>query len=370
MPLPMFRENKSRPSDPAPVILAVAAGKGGVGKSTVAVNLALALKLKGFKIGLMDTDVYGPSARKMLPEDKLPSQKDSFIMPAECKGIKMISMAYFRKDNEASVVRAPIANQIIAQFIEKVQWGELDFLIIDFPPGTGDIQLTLSQKAKLSGAVMVTTPQEVAVMDVRKAINMFNQVNVPIIGIIENMSGYYHPKTKEILYLFGNGGGERLADEAGVPFLGRIPIDPELSRKGDLGESIFDDELMEPHSAAKAFLTLAEKIAVFKKEGFRNNAIDLQSVSLDQNHQILTLNWKDGEVIKYRLSELQQNCPCAGCVDENTGERLVDPAQIQPDVRALSISQVGRYAIKIDFSSGCCHGIYTFDMLKRKPLRS
>jgi len=260
MPLPMFQDDVSKFQKPINSTIAVAAGKGGVGKSTVAVNLALALKLKGYSVGLMDTDIYGPSVRKMLPEDLLPSQKGSMIIPALCQGIKMISMAYFRHEGEAAVVRAPIANQIVSQFIHKVEWGKLDYLIIDFPPGTGDIQLTLSQQAKLTGAVMVTTPQDVAVMDVRKAINMFSQVKVPIIGIVENMSGYYHAKTDELLYLFGKGGGEGLAQEIGAPFLGPVPIDPELSKKGDLGLSIFSDQNKPKHSAAEAFITISERL--------------------------------------------------------------------------------------------------------------
>lgn len=260
MPLPMFQDDPSKFKKPISNIIAIAAGKGGVGKSTVAVNLALALKLKGFSVGLMDADIYGPSIRKMLPEDRLPSQKGSTIVPSLCQGIRMISMAYFRHEGEASVVRAPIANQIVSQFINKVEWGNLDYLIIDFPPGTGDVQLTLSQQAKLTGAVMVTTPQEVAVMDVRKAINMFSQVKVPIIGVVENMSGYYHAKTDELLYLLGKGGGERLSQEAGVPFLGHIPIDPDLSNNGDLGLSIFSDQKKTRHSAVEAFMAISERL--------------------------------------------------------------------------------------------------------------
>jgi ATP-binding protein involved in chromosome partitioning len=208
---------------------------------------------------LMDTDVYGPSVRKMLPEDRMPSQKGEWISPALCEGIKMISMAYFRKEGEAAVVRAPIANGIVTQFISNVQWGELDYLLIDFPPGTGDVQLTLSQKANLTGAVMVTTPQEVAMMDVRKAMNMFSLVKVPIVGVIENMSGYTHPGTDEKIYLFGKGGGERLAGERGVPFLGPIPIDPELSLRSDQGRSIFiQEEGVCP--SAPAFLKIAKTV--------------------------------------------------------------------------------------------------------------
>ena len=180
MPLQMCPAKK-----PIQTILAIAAGKGGVGKSTVTVNLAIALQRKGYRVGVMDTDIYGPSVRQMLPEDRMPAQKGEILIPALCLGIKMISMAYFRKTDEAAAVRAPIANGVITQFIKNVEWGDLDFLLIDFPPGTGDVQLTLSQQANLSAAIVVTTPQEVALLDVRKAMHLFQQVQVPLLGIVE-----------------------------------------------------------------------------------------------------------------------------------------------------------------------------------------
>jgi ATP-binding protein involved in chromosome partitioning len=208
----------------------------------------------------MDTDIYGPSIRHMLPEDHLPSQKGEIIEPAVCFGMKMISMAYFRKENEAIAVRAPIANSLIAHFIKNVNWGALDILLIDFPPGTGDIQLTLSQQANLSGALMVTTPQEVAILDVRKAMSLFDQVKVPIVGIVENMSYYQTSNQSEPLYPFGKGGGERLASETGTPFLGEIPLDPIICRCGDEGKSLFlnDPEAIQP--ATQAFIRLAKNV--------------------------------------------------------------------------------------------------------------
>lgn len=260
MPLKMYPEKPPHPLSGVKHVIAIAAGKGGVGKSTVTVNLALALRHQGFSVGVLDADIYGPSIRKMLPEDRLPGQKGNLITPASCRGIQMISMAYFRKEKEAAAVRAPIANGVIAQFINNVVWGELDFLLIDFPPGTGDIQLTLSQQADLAGAIMVTTPQEVSTLDVRKAIHLFEQVQVPVIGIVENMSYYHHVATNEKLHLFGKGGGERLAAEAGVPFLGALPIDPELSKCGDQGKSIFDPENKEANTIAKHFSELSSQI--------------------------------------------------------------------------------------------------------------
>lgn len=174
-------------------IVAIAAGKGGVGKSTLALNAALYFQKKGCKVGLMDADLYGPSLQKMLPEELPPTQHAAIkerIVPAEARGIKLISMAYFLNPEHPTSVRAPIANGVIKQFIHLVDWGELDFLFIDFPPGTGDIQLTLVQEAMLSGAVIVTTPQEIALLDVSKTVAMFQQMQVPLVGVVENMSGF------------------------------------------------------------------------------------------------------------------------------------------------------------------------------------
>lgn len=258
MPLKIYSEKNDPPSRIKSVI-AIAAGKGGVGKSTVTVNLALALHHLGYSVGIMDTDIYGPSIRKMLPEERLPMQKGSVITPAKCQGIQMISMAFFRKEHESAAVRAPIANSIIAQFIKSVAWGSLDYLLIDFPPGTGDIQLTLTQQANLNGAIMVTTPQEVATLDVRKAMHLFEQLRVPIVGIVENMSYYKHP-SGEVLHLFGKGGGEKLCRDTGAPLLGMIPIDPEISRCGDKGLSIFSKQDQTLPSIAQCFIDLANEM--------------------------------------------------------------------------------------------------------------
>lgn len=267
MPLPFYHPQKDQDFSSAPLplasiaaVVAVAAGKGGVGKSTVAVHLALTLQERGYRVGIMDADIYGPSIRKMLPEDCFPLQKGTCIEPALCQGIKMISMAYFRNEGEATGVRAPIANRLISHFIKNVQWGKLDFLLIDFPPGTGDVQLTLSQQAHLTGALMVTTPQEVALLDVRKAISLFEQVKVPIIGVVENMSYYQRTPQEGPTYLFGHGGGRRLASEAGVPFLGDIPLDPVICSCGDQGQSLC---MLDPKGelpVTRAFQQLANQL--------------------------------------------------------------------------------------------------------------
>lgn len=287
MPLPVIKnESPKHPFSSIKSVIGIAAGKGGVGKSSVTVNLALALKSKGFRVGIMDTDIYGPSIRRMLPEDQFPSQKGDIITPAICMGIKMLSMAYFRKENEATAVRAPIANGLITQFIKNVRWGELDYLLIDFPPGTGDIQLTLSQQANLTGALMVTTPQEVSVMDVRKAMHLFNQVKIPIIGVVENMSYYQCAHSSDPIYLFGQGGGRKLADETGVPFLGEIPLDPFLCQNCDNGYSLFDQDPEATKTITKAFLSLATTVDshlnVLHKEGSNHlNSFEMKWKTMD-----------------------------------------------------------------------------------------
>lgn len=259
MPLPIYQSKAQNQNQPK--VIAIAAGKGGVGKSSVAVNLALALCRLGLKVGVFDADIYGPSVRRMLPEITPPSQRGQVLVPAICaSGIRMLSMAYFRKEQEAAVIRAPIANGIVMQFIQNTAWGDLDYLLIDFPPGTGDIQLTLSQKANLAAAVMVTTPQEIALMDVRKAINMFEQLQVPILGVVENMSYYQHAPGHDPVYLFGKGGGQRLAQAAAVPFLGEIPVDPEVCRCADDGRALISNLGEGTSPAVKAFLALARAV--------------------------------------------------------------------------------------------------------------
>ncbi|MGZ3633045.1 MAG: Mrp/NBP35 family ATP-binding protein [Parachlamydiaceae bacterium] len=286
MPLPMYSGNNNQAASPkngVKKIIAIAAGKGGVGKSTVTVNLALALHSLGYRVGIFDADIYGPSVRKMLPEERPPSQQGDRLIPAICYGgISMMSMAYFRKEKEAAAVRAPIANGIIQQFLQNVEWGNLDFLLIDFPPGTGDIQLTLSQRAHLSGALMVTTPQEVALMDVQKAMHLFNQVKIPLIGLVENMSYYLHEPTGEQLYLFGREGGKKLAKEAKIPFLGGIPLDPEISQCGDRGTPFVSKE--STSIGSQAFIALGQ---AFIKE------IQSLEAATSGNLQDFELQWKE-----------------------------------------------------------------------------
>jgi ATP-binding protein involved in chromosome partitioning len=217
-------------------VVAVASGKGGVGKSTVAANLALTLARDGHKVGLMDADVYGPSVPMMMGVRGVIDQATT-PLPLECYGIKLMSIGFLVPATQAVIWRGPMVDRALKQFLTQIDWGPLDYLVIDLPPGTGDAQLTLTQNAPLTGAVIVTTPQDVSLVDARKGLEMFRQVRVPVLGIVENMS-YFIGADGKRYEIFRHGGGRKLAAEAGVPFLGEIPIDPRVAECGDEGDPI------------------------------------------------------------------------------------------------------------------------------------
>ncbi len=242
-------------------IIAVGSGKGGVGKSTVAVNLAIALQKSGASVGLCDCDLYGPSVALMLgAKDKRPmANQQNEIIPIVAHGLKSVSMGFLLGDDAPVIVRGPLATRYTQQFLTQCEWGELDYLILDLPPGTGDIQLTILQTVALDGAVIVTTPQEVALIDARKASSMFEKLNVPILGIVENMS-WFECNHGEKYPIFGNGGGADEAKRLGVPLLGQIPIDIDTRDRGDKGEPIATLN-PEKDPVSKAFQELAGKVA-------------------------------------------------------------------------------------------------------------
>jgi ATP-binding protein involved in chromosome partitioning len=239
-------------------VIAISSGKGGVGKSTVAANLACALALTGAKVGLMDADLYGPNIPMMMGSTAGPEQRDGKIVPVENHRVKLISMAYLVPEEAPLVWRGPMVHQYLQAFFRDVLWGDLDYLLIDLPPGTGDVQLSLSQMVPLAGAITVTTPQEVALYDVRKGMAMFQKVNVPLLGIIENMSFFVCGHCGERTDIFSHGGGERAASKLGIPFLGSIPIDPVIREGGDTGQPIVVADPGSPQAAA--FREIAKKI--------------------------------------------------------------------------------------------------------------
>ena len=239
--------------------VAVASGKGGVGKSTVAANLALALQRIGHRVGLMDSDIYGPSQQMMMGIAEKPFVNESNqIVPVERFGVKVMSLGFLMDVDQPVIWRGPMVMKAVEQFLQDVAWGRLDFLLIDLPPGTGDAQLTLTQKIHLSGAVIVTTPQDVSLIDARKGLAMFQKVNVPVLGIVENMSYYICPQCGHREEIFKHGGGRRTAEQLKVPFLGEIPLDPKVAIGGDAGEPIV---AAEPKSGVTAaYVKIAEEI--------------------------------------------------------------------------------------------------------------
>ncbi len=240
-------------------VVAVASGKGGVGKTTTSVNVAVALARDGARVGLLDADIYGPNVPLMMGVDQLPPLKDGKLVPAENFGVKVMSMGFLVKPGEAVIWRGPMLHGAVNKFLKEVLWGELDYLIVDLPPGTGDVQLSLAQVISLSGALIVTTPQDVALQDVERAVAMFEKVKVPVLGVVENMSGFACAHCGKVTDIFDKGGGVRAAEVFKVPFLGEVPLVPEVRAGSDSGHPLV---LTHPDSpAAQAFTQIARKLA-------------------------------------------------------------------------------------------------------------
>ncbi len=347
-------------------IIAIASGKGGVGKSTVSANLAVALKQTGAKVGLMDADIYGPSQPGMLgARQAKPGIKGDLLEPVERFGVSFVSMGLLI-DNDGPVIwRAPMAMKIIHQFIGNVDWGKLDYLLIDLPPGTGDVQLTLAQQAQLSGAVIVTTPQQVALGVAAKGLRMFEQVNVPIVGVIENMSGFTCKHCGKTTEIFKSGGGEALAKHAGVPYLGAIPLDPEIMMSGDTGVPLVENGAGSP--GAQAFLAVARNLqAQVARLAAVVGADEPEQIELRQTGE-LVVTWQDNSQSQYNPFTLRINCPCASCVDENSGRRTLDPKRVPLDIKVTGFDMIGRYAVALHFSDGHSTGLYAFKLLRELP---
>jgi ATP-binding protein involved in chromosome partitioning len=240
-------------------LVAIGSGKGGVGKTTVSVNLAIALAQLGYKIGLLDADVYGPNVPLMMGIRDTPHAIGDRIQPLAQYGIRLMSMGFLNPGDKPLIWRGPMLNSVIQQFLRGVDWGELDCLVIDLPPGTGDVQLSLIQTAPVTGAVVVTTPSEVSLEDARKAVQMFRQVRVPVLGIVENMSYMVVPGTSQRIDVFGEGGGKRTAEAMAIPFLGELPLEPQIRIGGDSGRPVALLGAEDPR--ARAFYEMARNVA-------------------------------------------------------------------------------------------------------------
>jgi ATP-binding protein involved in chromosome partitioning len=255
-------------------IIAVSSGKGGVGKSTVAVNLAARLAALGHVVGLLDADVYGPDVPLMFGEKRRPrvtGEKGSEkIVPLDACGVRLMSLGFLLEEEQPAIMRGPLVSGVLKQFLEQVEWGDLEYLIVDMPPGTGDAQLSLVQTVNVDGAVLVTTPQDVSTGDVRRAVRMFERVNTRVLGIVENMAGMSCPHCGGHIDVFGEGGGERLATSLGLPFLGRIPLDPAVRISGDEGRPT---ALVAPDSpAGRGFAAVTDAVAAAVGESQANAA--------------------------------------------------------------------------------------------------
>ena len=259
--LPSRQRGEDDPVPSVKHVVLVMSGKGGVGKSTVCTNLALALKRMGFRVGLLDADMYGPSIPTMLGIQGRPHNKGNKITPLQRFGVKLMSLGFLLDDPKSAVVwRGPMLHGALLQFLKDVEWGELDFLLLDLPPGTGDVMLTIAQNLQATGAVVVTTPQEVALQDVHKSVSMTQKVGLPVLGVVENESYFICSDCTKKHFLFGRGGGQKIAEQAGAPLLGQLPLDPSIRQWGDAGTPVV--QASPGSEVAERFMTMAESLVL------------------------------------------------------------------------------------------------------------
>jgi ATP-binding protein involved in chromosome partitioning len=367
-------------------VVAVASAKGGVGKTTVTVNLAMALRDLGMKVGIADADILGPSVHTMVGDTAEPQadHEQGRMIPPEKHGVKVISMGMLTGHDQPAILRGPMVTQYMELFIRNVSWGELDCLLIDLPPGTGDTQLSLAQRIPLSGAVIVTTPQEVSLNIARRGLRMFERLSVPILGILENMSGFVCPHCGERTDVFRSGGGAQMGEQLKLPFLGALPLDPGVVTSGDEGRPVVEAFPDSPTTAS--YRTIADRLMARLDSGRAgglgafawNWRTDdgvpqwLESAVRDDGQptvpvgmrragpKTLEILWEDGASHQFDVRDLRIACPCAACNDEMSGEPLVDPSTIAMDVEPREVTSVGRYALSVNWSDGHSTGIYDF----------
>ena len=329
-------------------IVAISSCKGGVGKSTIACALSLELAQRGFKTGLLDADIYGPSLPSLfgLSNAKVKSNEFKMLTPIEHKGLKLMSFGFLLGDAPA-VMRGPIVTRYIQQLLLQTDWGELDYLIVDMPPGTGDIQLTITQSIKLTGAVIVTTHHSLSLVDTARGILMFEKVKVPILGVIENMAYFLATDTGKKYYIFGEQKAGALSKRFGVKTLVEIPIQEDLSQ----GMSMYKPNQY-IQKAADEMLQAVEMA--------QSSQAELKDASFHEGRVVLVFN--NGREISAQAFDLRAKCPCALCISEATGERLVDIKKIPADINPVEILPLGNYAIGITWSDGHASGIYPYSM--------
>lgn len=342
------RSNESDSLKGVKNVVAVASAKGGVGKSTVSATIASEFATKGFKVGLLDTDLFGPSLPTLFNQhDVKILQKNKMIIPHEYNGIKLMSFAWLMGDSPA-IMRGPMVSGYIQQILTGVDWGELDYLFIDMPPGTGDIQLTISQTIKLDGALIVTTRSSLSLVDVVKGILMFEKVEIPILGVIENMSHFICDNCNKEHYIFGENRGD-LSKRFGIETLAHIPIESERAKTFEnYATNQVNSELLE--------------MVIRQLGALSANTINPPEVLLTNKN--VEIQWDDGNRKIFKNVELRNSCKCALCVDEYTGKKTLKKENIPDDIHGLESIQLGNYAVSIKWSDGHNSSIYPYSSLK------
>lgn len=378
--LPNFSNKKPQSSNTSRIrySLVVGSAKGGVGKSTTTVHLALALFQEGYKVGLLDADIYGPSVPGMLSKmydgeignvDEV-EVKDERLVPFKIAGIKVMSIAMLIPPGEPTIWRAPMATKMLQQFTQGVEWGELDFLLIDLPPGTGDIPLSLAQDPSISGLVLVTTPQKVALRVVEKGLHMFEHLKVPIIGVVETMASFVCGDCGKESRIFGKGAAEHLSKSSKFPILGSVPLDEALVEACDEGKPIF---FTKPEAlSAKAYQKIAKNIlASLVSQAPENQIVPLavEGIPNGSGEHSVAVYWSDGMKYIYSCRDLRRLCPCATCVDEFSRERKIKLEHIPENLYIEKASPVGRYGINIIWTDKHSTGIYTYSYLRDLPCK-
>ncbi|MEK7793209.1 MAG: P-loop NTPase [Candidatus Hydrogenedentota bacterium] len=331
-------------------VIAVSSCKGGVGKSTIAAQLARQLQREGLRVGLLDTDIYGPSIPTLfnLHRPQL-MMRENMLIPAVADGLKLMSLGFVMGDSPA-VMRGPMVSGYVQQILHQTDWGDLDYLIVDMPPGTGDIQLTLVQQAALDGAIIVTTPHSLSLVDVSRGILMFEKVNVPVLGIVENMSYFLCPKCEDKHYIFGRP-GKALKDRFGLNTLAEFPIVDGISS-------------LEGRNAGANLAPVRELADNLHRAVGKSRVAKSALPIVTAKPGVIHVKWPDGTQSSLPARDVRTSCQCAQCVHEFTGEQILDPSRISPDIQAKAIEPLGNYAVSIVWNDGHSSGIFTWDHLK------
>lgn len=355
-------QNTKSGLDKVATLLAVSSCKGGVGKSTVAVNLAATLARSGARVGIFDADVYGPSLPTVVkPESTDLFSRNDLILPLEYEGMKLMSFGYVPTGaggSGAAIMRGPMVTQIINQLLTGTEWGALDYLIIDMPPGTGDVQLTLTQLIPIAAAIIVTTPQELSFVDVVKGIQMFDKLKVPTVSVIENMAYFKCNECSEPKYIFGPGVRQRLVDQFGIKNSFELPLVPDLSRWSDAGTPLV---IQEPdHPVAQTFRDIADS-TLSEIRRLKEETAGVPSTRFVIGRGIV-VTWPDGREQEIDPATLRRQCRCAHCVEETTGKPLLDPDRVPEDIYPTDIQSMGNYAVAVQWSDGHTTSIYPYDL--------